>query len=216
MQAFDWSRVWEGDSVLVELTRQERALLLQHCTNVLSTPSTFLTGYDEDTDLESINDFLQLLQFHLLNTPAPSSIRMIDIVVLCANGAPSGGTLTFTSRPELPFAHTMFTDTTANRYITNTIWLKAGTYAYIGWYTKNTSSGIIDLEIWNASGYVLDISSNIDQYANALGGRFSISTSFTITTDGFYTILPFNHGTKNALSSAFSVNWSSHHIRQTA
>lgn len=139
-------------------------------------------------------------------------------VYLCNEAVVSGGTLTYTTRAELPFGFTMFSDTTINRYITaQSYWLKAGTYSYSGWYTKNTSSGIVSVSIGNAGGSINVGSGSVDQYAAAFGGRFQLTDSaVVIPDDDFYNFEVRNKGLKNASSTGYSVNWCSHHLRQVS
>lgn len=217
MQAFDWSRVWEGDNVLVELTRKERALLLLHVSNVLSTPSTFLIGYDEEDDLEAIDDFLTLLQFHLLDNPPDSAVSMLNIDLFCCNGSISGGTFTYSGSTALPFGYTMFSDTTAARQIKNSVWLKAGEYSYSGWHSLNTNAGYSRVRVYDEANTTLidTIVEGINQ-RGTFGTRVQQTGSFTIPSDGFYTIRAENDGSQPTPVAGYSVNWTSHHFRQTA
>lgn len=147
--------------------------------------------------------------------PVPEDV-MLNIDLFCCNGSVNAGTPTYSANAVLPFGYSLFSDTTASRYISNPVWLKSGDYAYSGWYAKNTSSGNAQIKLYKAGVFIGNLITGIDQYAAVFGGRFSATTTFTVGTDDFYEIRSANDGTKNGSSSGFSVNWTSHHLRQTA
>lgn len=213
MQAFDWSRVWEGDNVLVELTRQERALLLQHASNVLNSPSTFLTGYDEETDLEAINDFLMLLQYHLLDNPPISAVDMehLDLFSVNAGLLSGAGSLTYNASASLPFGYSMSQQNVANYGMEHFVWLKAGEYDYIGQASLSTNGGKTDVAIVTGVALIATIIDGVSQNG-AFHTRVKHTGFFEIPEDGLYRLIVADDGSQ----ANHVCNWTSHHIRRTS
>ena len=170
--------------------------------------SALLTGADltyPDKSHEVVWHLLKQVEY-----PIAPEVNMLMLDAFCCNGATvSGGTLTYTAAPALPFGYTMFSDTTASRYIESPVWLNAGDYAYTGWYSKNNSAGNARIQLYKGGVFIGNLITGIDQYAAAFGARFSATTTFTVFSDDFYELRAGNDGTKHAASSAFSVNWCS-------
>jgi len=197
----------------VELTRKERALLLQHASNVLNSPSTFLTGYDEETDLEQIVDFLMLLQYHLIDNPPLSSVdmQMIDLFTAHATPLAGVGTLTYNPSATLPFGYAISTQNTTLYGMEQPVWLKAGEWDYVGWASLSSTGGNTGVAITDGSSVIDTIIASVNQ-SGSFGTRVKHTGSFTITEDGLYKMVVANV----SVSAGNVANWISHHLRRTA
>lgn len=189
----------------------EHLYVLQGLISKLANPA-FWDGSEADRDYRA---YLWEVAYEQTDWQDCIENSMIDLDVWFVNGSVSGGVQTYSAQAAQPFGYTVFTDTTANRYITMpTYFLKAGGYTVDLWYIKNTSSGIVELIITDPSGVVDTAFSGLDQYATPLAVRFSRTGSFDIPADGLYSFVLRNVGSKNAASSGYSVNGTSLHIRQ--
>lgn len=203
---------YRATDIIIRLSPEQQSLLVQAI-------AIFNDGY-EWADYEQYSDDIDALvaasEYALQVEETPLN-RLINIDLWTANGIVTGSTITYFNAAFMPFNYVMFSDNLAGRMMRNTgIWLSAGTYAYSGWHSKSSTSGITGILLFDASGVYLTIIATIDEYNAAFNARFNVTATFTVADDGFYDVVAMNNGTKNAASGGYAVNWTSHHIRQTS
>lgn len=99
----------------------------------------------------------------------------------------------------------------------NSVYLPAGNYSYTGVYAKTVNSGIIDVQLRNASGSTLitTIVDNLDLYG-LFNAMYTVTASFTVASDGNYRIDVRKFNSKNPSSGGYQFSWTSHHIRRNS
>lgn len=197
----DWSKVWTGDDMSLVLTATQRAWLLQLASNLYVAPKLFFTPF-EDTDLEEINDAIQLLQASLLNTTTPPKENMNNRILLIPSLASviSGNRMTVTGI----YTHQ---NTAANG--DNFEWYEGLNLAAGTWHTRIhvmriSSSAKIKVEVSNLLTSASIDSDTYDAYnATQVDAHVNLN-NFTLTEDTFIKIKVTADG-KNASSSNYLI-----------
>ena len=108
----------------------------------------------------------------------------------------------------------MQTDTTASRMMTDSLYLSAGTWEYRGLYAKSSDAGINFVTLTPVAGGFINLVDNLDQFG-LFNAEALATTTFELDEPGLFTLQTKNTGSKNASSSGYRVNWTSHHFWRT-
>lgn len=125
----------------------------------------------------------------------------------------NAGTVTRNNATFLTYNYNMVSDTTAGREFLQPMTLPPGDYKYRGLYAKYASAGNTEIRLHHTTGHITLVAA-LDQFG-LFNAEFEYSTTFTLTDPTVYEIMVRNTGSKNASSSGFSVNWTSHHFERT-
>ena len=195
----------------VVLTPAIQSLLIAAIT-LLSTPDVWS---DFDTWSDEIDALLADAQEAVLDTEIPPPVTLITRADIWNRfSAISGGTLTRTLNNFMTFGYVMQSDTTASRMMTDVVYLSSGTWEYRGLYAKSSDAGINFVTLTPVAGGFINLVDNLDQFG-LFNAEFLATTTFELDEPGLFTLQTKNTGSKNASSSGYRVNWTSHHFWRT-
>lgn len=203
MRSIDFSREWDGDSILIpQMSRKQNAIVRQMMANLLENPAFFVLDYFNKTDVEleevnqEIDEILSIL--NLEYTPPP----MNNYYSLCPAAA------TVTSGNRLAFlASTIYysqnTPATNNSYeFWNGIYLQKGTWIVRYHVLHNSNCAILKSEVIDLLTATVYDSDTYDLY-NVTQSDQHVNLNNFILTDNAFIKLKITANGKNASSSNF-------------
>lgn len=214
MIAFDWQRVWEGDSKSITLTNKQRAFLASIARNAVDNPSDYIVNYDE-SESEDVTDFLDNLLFRLTDTMIVQPENGLQsIITIWAEDAirginDAGATPTVVLNANSWYGHYFAQQPPVlNDQVHNNLWLSPGDYSIRHYCNTQSSAGRLTIYIWKmfGDGAILTPLNASELYTASFVNNVIKTGDFTITEGGEYKIV-WGIASKHASSSGYRHEW---------